>query len=245
MEAILNTGVKDLIDRLALGALDGFRPNENILAQAFQHPSWCVENPSDQGGNPYLDCNQRLEFLGDSILGLVCAKHLYEANPTAPEGELTRMRASLVCEKSLAAAAIAMDLGRYLRLGNGIAASGGRSQASLLADAFEALVGALHLCGVTLSALEGFVFSAFAKSRHLIPEDADEDYKGQLQAFIQRSNDRMLSYAILQETGPDHQKRFLAAAYVDQAEMGRGWGNTKQEAQKQAAKQALLRIQRQ
>ena len=227
---------------LGLGRLEGVNIREALLEQAFLHPSWCMENLSGERQNPYPESNQRLEFLGDAILGFIAAQRLYRENPLCQEGELTKMRASLVCEKSLAAAASVMGLGQYLKLGKGIAAAGGASQPSLLADVFEALLGALYLCGATLPALEGFIFRALADSRHLVVEDADEDYKGQLQAWAQRTNEKKLSYAILEERGPDHRKTFLAAAYLDQSEIGRGWGNSKQEAQKAAARLALRKL---
>lgn len=235
-------GITDIVEKLELDQLEGVRLRDNLIRQAFLHPSWCMENPRDTNLSPYLESNQRLEFLGDAVLGFIAAQRLYRENPLCQEGELTRKRASLVCEKSLAAAASCLDLGRFLKLGKGIAASGGADQPSLLADTFEALLGALYLCGATLPALEGFVFRAIEGSRHLVADDADEDYKGQLQAWIQKTNDRTLSYVILDEKGPDHRKQFLAAAYLDKEEIGRGWGNSKQEAQKAAAKLALIKL---
>jgi len=229
----------DIVNTLALDQLDGVALQLSLIRQAFLHPSYCMENPGREGLDPYLESNQRLEFLGDAILGFLTAQRLYRDHPFSQEGELTRMRASLVCEKSLAAAASVLDLGRFLMLGKGIAASGGAGQPSLLADTFEALLGALYLCGATLPALEEFVFQAFGNSRHLVADDVEEDYKGQLQAWAQRTNDRKLSYQILEEKGPDHRKLFLAAAYLDREEIGRGWGHTKQSAEKEAAKLAI------
>ncbi len=234
--------IHDIVAGLGLASLEGIHIQDNIIAQAFRHPSYCMENPADSGGDPYLDSNQRLEFLGDAVLGFLTAQKLYLDNLQAQEGELTKLRASLVCEKSLAAAASVLGLGKHLKLGKGIAAAGGAGQPSLLADAFEALLGALYLCGATLPALENFIFRSLEASRHLIADDMDEDYKGQLQAWVQKTNDKKLSYEILEEKGPDHRKLFLAASYLDEQEIGRGWGNTKQEAQKQAAKLALRRL---
>ncbi|MEL7622434.1 MAG: ribonuclease III [Clostridiales bacterium] len=232
----------DIVAGLGLDRLAGIRIQDALIDQAFRHPSYCMENPVASDGDPYLDSNQRLEFLGDAVLGFLTAQKLYLDNVQAQEGELTKLRASLVCEKSLAAAASVMGLGQHLKLGKGIAAAGGAGQPSVLADAFEALLGALYLCGATLPALEDFVFRSLEASRHLITDDVDEDYKGQLQAWVQKTNDRKLSYEILEEKGPDHRKLFLAAAYLDGKEIGRGWGNTKQEAQKQAAKLSLRRL---
>ena len=235
--------ISDIIGELGLGGLEGAVLSEGLIEQAFLHPSYCMESPKGEGHNPYLESNQRLEFLGDAVLGFITAQRLYRDHPLYQEGELTKMRAALVCEKSLAAAATALGLGRWLKLGRGIASSGGATQPSLLADTFEALLGALYLCGVGQAALEEFVFRAFEDSRHLVEGDAEEDYKGQLQAWAQRTNDRQLSYGILEERGPDHRKQFLAAAYLGSEEVGRGWGKTKQVAQKAAAKLALQRLE--
>ena len=229
----------DIIQALKLDALEGFVAREALICQAFLHPSYCMEHPADQRLSPYLESNQRLEYLGDAILGFIAARKLYLDYPLSQEGELTKMRASLVREESLAAAARVMGLGRFLMLGKGIAASGGAEQSSLLADAFESLLGALYLCGVTLTALEEYVFRALEDSRYMVGKDADEDYKGQLQAWVQKIAGRKLSNEILEEKGPDHKKQFLSAAYLDGEEIGRGWGSSKQEAQKAAAKQAL------
>jgi len=234
--------ISDIIKALKLDALEGFTAREDMLRQAFLHPSYTMEHPEGCDRNPYLESNQRMEFLGDAILGFIAAYRLYQTNPECQEGELTKKRASLVREKSLAAAASFMGLDRYIRLGKGIAASGGAGQPSILADTFEALLGALLLCGATMPALEDFVFRVLEDSRQLTGEAEDEDYKGQLQAWIQKTNVQKLSYAILDEKGPDHRKAFLAAAYLDQDEIGRGWGSTKQEAQKAAAKIALQQL---
>jgi ribonuclease-3 len=235
-------GIAGVIAKLKLDQMDGVAIRDDLIGQAFAHPSYCMENMADDSDGAHLESNQRLEFLGDAVLGFVAAQKLYRDYPLLQEGELTKLRASLVCEKSLAAAATVMGLGQHLKLGRGIAAAGGASRPSLLADTFEALLGALYLCGATLPALEEYVFQAFSQSRHLVAEDMDEDYKGRLQAWVQKTNEKKLSYDILEERGPDHNKSFLAAARLDRQEIGRGWGNTKQEAQKAAAKMALQKL---
>lgn len=235
----------ELVERLRLDQLDGIHIDFSILDQAFMHPSYCTELAGREGKSAEarhqvsLKSNQRLEFLGDAVLGLVAARMLYQDNPDSPEGELTKMRAALVCERSLAAAARKLKLGQYLLLGKGISVTGGAKQASILADVFEALLGALFLCGATLPALETYVSEALQANVLKIEDALDEDYKGQLQAWVQKTNDRQLAYRILDEQGPDHQKIFLAGAFLDDEEIGRGRGSTKQEAQKQAAKLAL------
>ena len=235
--------IEDIVEALGLAAIEGFRLQEALIRQAFLHSSYCMENAEPDSQNPGLESYQRLEFLGDAILGFLTAERLYRDNPSAQEGELTRARASLVREKSLAAAATVMGLGRFIKLGKGIAAAGGAGQPSVLADIFEALLGAVYLCGATMAGLERFVMQALTDSRHLMAEDDEEDFKGQLQEWIQRTGGQKLSYTILEEKGPDHQKQFLAAACLDEEELGRGWGKTKQEAQKAAAKLALRRLQ--
>ena len=232
----------DVVVHLQLESLEGFVLQEGLIQQAFLHSSYCMENPSSAWANPYLECNQRLEFFGDAILGFLTAERLFRTHPQAQEGEMTRKRAALVCEKSLAAAAEALGLGKYMKLGRSITSADGLIQPSVLADAFEALLGALYLCGASLPALEVFIFRAFENSRHLLVEDTDEDYRGQLQAWVQKTKGKKLSYAVLEEKGPDHQKMFLAAVYVDGKELGRSWGKSKQEAQKQAAKNALVSL---
>jgi len=229
--------LEDLIARLKLDKLEGAVIQLTLLNQAFRHPSYCMEKFDKSG--MHLESNQRLEFLGDAVLGLIAAQALYRKHPNASEGELTKYRAAIVCERSLAAAARQYNLGDYLLLGKGVALSGGAKQPSILADTFEALLGALFLCGATISALEEFVFAAVDINIADVP---DIDYKGQLQAWVQKNNDRQLSYRILDEQGPDHQKIYLAGAFLDDEEIGRGRGSSKQEAQKQAAKLALYRI---
>ena len=239
--------LKGLVEQLQLDQLAGFSLDLNLLDQAFHHPSYIMEKNVDaktQGErhSSNIESNQRLEFLGDAVLGLVTAQALYHKNPSASEGELTKLRAALVCERSLAQAARQYNLGSYLLMGRGIAQSGGAQQASVLADTFEALLGVLFLCGVQVSALEAFIFRAVQAVVEQIEEGIDEDFKGQLQAWVQRTNERQLSYRILDEQGPDHQKIFLAGAFLDDEEIGRGRGCSKQEAQKQAAKLALHRL---
>jgi len=240
--------LRELVERLGLDRLNGIKIDYEILDQAFLHPSYCVEMAGGEATSlagkqlSSLKSNQRLEFLGDAVLGLVAAWALYKDNPNATEGELTKMRAALVCEASLAAAARKLQLGQYLMLGKGIAVTGGAKQTSILADAFEALLAALFLCGAEIPALEIYVFEALQSTAIKIEEGLDEDYKGQLQALVQKTNEQQLTYRILDEQGPDHQKIFLAGAFLDDMEIGRGRGNTKQEAQKQAAKLALHRL---
>jgi len=234
--------VNHIVSELGLDKLEGFYLREDLISQAFVHPSYCMENPRDSGVDPRLQSNQRLEFLGDAILGLITALSLYRERPISTEGELTKMRSSLVREKTLAAAALTLGLDRYIKLGKGFAAEGGARQSSVLADTFEALIGALYICGVSLPSLETYVMGVLRESGADVVGKDDEDYKGQLQALVQKTNECKLSYRILDERGPDHNKAFLAAAFLDGDEAGRGWGSTKQSAEKEAAKQALLKL---
>lgn len=251
-ELALNQGRKRKLETLVrqekLEQLEGIRLDYHLLDQAFRHPSFCVEKQDaamrkEKGiaQGPYVS-NQRLEFLGDAVLGLVMAQTLYRRYPEASEGELTRLRAALVCERSLAQAARQMDLGEYLLMGKGAMQSRETRRDSMLADAFEALLGALYLCGATMKALESFILKVVQTKITQLDQGLDEDFKGQLQAWVQRDKNQQLTYKILDEQGPDHQKIFLAGAYLDDKEIGRGRGFSKQEAQKQAAKMALYQL---
>jgi len=232
------TELLGLVEKLELDKLEGIKIDLDLLDMAFRHPSYCVEN----GEKSHLLSNQRLEFLGDAVLGLVSAKRLYLNFEQYCEGDLTKIRAGLVCEKSLAKAAANMGLGEYLVMGKGISASGGKRQASILADTFEAVLAALFLSGATEKALDEYVF------KYINPDDEDitkglvEDYKGMLQALVQKEQGHVLDYSIIDEQGPNHKKMFLASVILDGKEIGRGWGHTKKEAQKKAAKLGLHKL---
>lgn len=209
--------------------------NSELLEQALTHSSFANER---LGGA--LMSNERLEFLGDSVLGQVTADHLYRTHPDLPEGDLTRMRAALVCEESLAQVAVGWGLGEYLKLGKGEDQNGGRQRASILADTVEAILAALYLDGGIAQARR--TIRAFILSKE---EQAGEgrDYKTALQEFVQRTPGHTLRYQLLEETGPDHLKEFCMEVTLDGKQVGTGKGHSKKEAEQQAAKVALEALQ--
>jgi ribonuclease-3 len=206
-----------------------------LLCQALTHGSYAYEHPGAVS-------NQRLEFLGDAVLSLVVSDYLYRTFPDKAEGELTRLRAAVVCESSLARVARELGIGQALFMGRGEAHSGGRERPSILADAFEAVLGALYLD-------QGLAVAAEFALKWLGPEIADVlegrqewDYKTELQEFIQKRFPENVSYAILKEEGPDHAKRFTAGVFFQGKCLGRGEGRSKKEAEQQAAREALERL---
>lgn len=207
-------------------------PPNRLLATALTHPSYVFENP--QKG---VENNQRLEFLGDAILDFVVAEYLYLNYPDRPEGELTKMRAAVVNETTLARVAKEIRLGEELLLGKGEQVSGGRERPSILADAWEAVVGAIYL-------QYGFMEARRVILDLLKPEIAEVaqgnygDYKTMLQEKAQREETEV-SYRILAEEGPDHNKRFTAGVFLQGKLMGKGIGRTKKEAEQRAAQQVL------
>ena len=216
----------------------GYRfENITLLQNALTHSSYANERWHDS-----LKSNERLEFLGDSILGMVVAEYLYRSFLDRPEGELTRMRADMVCEQALALIANKLNLGQYLLLGHGEEQSGGRNRASILADAVESVIAAAFLDGGMEAArqlIETFVLCNVPKTRlHNI------DYKTTLQEQVQKKKDQVLSYALIGESGPDHDKRFMVAVSLNGEEIGRGEGSSKKRAEQDAARAALENLEK-
>lgn len=201
--------------------------NKQLLQTALTHTSFANESktPTHQ--------NERLEFLGDSVLSIVVADHLFHQWKDRPEGELTRARASLVCESALFEFAKQIDLGSHLRLGKGEERGGGRTRASVVSDAFEAVIAALYLDG-GMDAARNFILPFITKGK-----TAEPDYKTKLQEVIQQNPEERLRYEVQQETGPDHDKRFVIAVYLNSNLIGKGRGHSKKTAEQAAAKQAL------
>lgn len=209
-----------------------------LLHQALTHTSFA--NESKHYGIVH---NERLEFLGDAVLDLVISEHLFRRFPGLPEGELTKARAMVVCEPTLAQCASKIGIGDYLLLGKGEAASGGRERLSILADAFEAIIGAIYLDSGFASAAE-FVLVHLANDLLLIERgDYLKDYKTSLQEVVQKNTDSKITYEIIAERGPDHDKLFDAIVLINGIEMGRGSGRSKKEAEQRAAKQALIKLE--
>ena len=208
--------------------------NPSLLENALTHSSYANEH-RDTG----MPSNERLEFLGDSVLGMVVADHLYREHTQMPEGELTRTRAALVCEESLVEVARALELGKYLRLGKGEDAGGGRKRPSILADATEAVLAAVYL--------DGGIAPARRAIRTLILGNEEEmstsrDYKTALQELVQRESGRKLTYHLVGEEGPDHAKRFSVEVELNGKTVGAGEGRTKKAAEQRAAKAAIAAL---
>jgi len=206
-----------------------------LLREALTHSSYSYEHPGERH-------NQRLEFLGDAVLEIVVSEYLYRRLPDATEGELTKIRAAVVCEPALAQVARAMGLGVCLRLGCGEELSGGRERASVLADAFEALLGAVYL-DQGLETARWFALRWLEPViRNTLAGKGENDYKTRLQELLQKRSPDPLRYVIIKEEGPDHSKVFTAGVVYRGKILGRGTGRTKKEAEQHAAREALDRI---
>ncbi len=203
----------------------------SLLETALTHSSYANE------GNRKLNSNERLEFLGDSVLGFVTAGYLFE-HETGKEGELTRLRASLVCEKALSSYAKKINLGDYLLLGKGEQRGGGAQRASLLADAFEAVIAALYLDG-GLKQAEAFILPFIKEELSNQRKPHFRDYKTQLQEIVQQNPEEQLEYELKGECGPDHNKQFYVEVHLNSNVIGSGKGKSKKEAEQQAAREAL------
>ena len=209
--------------------------NSELLKNALTHSSYANENRAEG-----ISSNERLEFLGDSVLGFVTAKHLYSMQPTLSEGKMTRLRAELVCEQSLHGVALDLDLGRYLRMGPGEEKHGGRTRPAILADAGEAGIAAMFLDG-GIAAPESFIERMILSPESIEAHHA-ADYKTELQELIQQKNGQVLTYAPTGESGPDHAKVFSASVSLNGEVIGEGSGRTKKEAEQAAACQALKKL---
>ncbi len=215
----------------------GYRfQNITLLQNALAHSSYANERWHDS-----LKSNERLEFLGDSILGMAVAEYLYKNFPDRPEGELTRMRADMVCETSLAAVANRIGLGEHLLLGHGEDRFGGRTRASILADAVESVIAAVFLDGGMVAA-QDFI-RKFILCDVPVTKLHNADYKTALQELVQQKKNQVLSYALVGEIGPDHDKQFSVEVYLNGQVIGKGSGGSKKKAEQDAARDALEAIQ--
>ena len=211
--------------------------NQALLEEALNHSSYANEHRA--GG---LRSNERLEFLGDSVLGFVTAEFLFCQHPDLPEGDLTRIRAALVCEQSLYEVAQKLGLGQYLKLGRGEEAGGGRERISILADATEAVFAAVYLDG-GISAASALIHRVLLDTeREEVAEEKRRDYKTILQEFVQRTPNQTLSYRLFGESGPDHDKTFYFEVLLNGGAVGKGAGRSKKEAEQMAAKDALEKL---
>lgn len=206
--------------------------NITLLQNALTHASYANEQWHDS-----LKSNERLEFLGDSILGMVVAEHLYKTQPDRPEGDLTRMRADMVCERSLAEIAQKLNLGDHLLLGKGEELSGGRNRPSILADAVESVIAACFLDG-GMAPAEAFI-RRFVLCNVPLSTMKNTDYKTTLQELVQQKKNQQLSYRLIGESGPDHDKQFLVELTLNGEVVGNGVGTSKKRAEQDAARVAL------
>ena len=208
--------------------------DKSLLENALTYSSCANESKGR------LHSNERLEFLGDSILGMVVAEHLYRNHPDLPEGELTRTRAALVCEESLVEVAHDLGLGDYLKLGKGEEAGGGRTRPSIRADAVEAVLAAVYLDGGIGSARK--IIQKYILSREIEGLNSQRDYKTALQELIQRESGQSLKYRLTGSEGPDHDKRFFVEVDLNGQPVGAGKGRSKKEAEQMAAKAAIAKL---
>ena len=208
--------------------------NKKLLENALTHSSYANER---RGG---LSSNERLEFLGDSILGFVVANFLYHEHPDKPEGDLTRIRADLVCERNLAKAAATVRLGEFLLLGHGEDHGGGRKRDSIVSDAMESVIAASYLDGGFEAAkgiIDRLILTDLPKGR-----PGNFDYKTMFQELVQREKDQTISYELIGEEGPDHDKVFLVQVLLNGLVAGKGSGRSKKKAEQAAAEQAVASL---
>jgi len=211
--------------------------DKTLLEQALTHSSFANEQKINKSKN-----YERLEFLGDAVLELVSSEFLFAANPDMPEGQLTRTRASMVCEPALAYCARELELEKYIRLGKGEEMTGGRHRDSIISDVMEAVIGSLYLDG-------GFKVAHDFIHKFILSDLEDKilfyDAKTVLQEMVQETKDGTLSYELISEEGPDHNKMFKVEAHINGKALTQGCGRTKKAAEQQAAYEAILYLRKQ
>jgi ribonuclease-3 len=239
MEAVSMTKLKKTFEFEAFEQKYGIVfENKQLLKQAFTHSSYVNEHRR----RPFED-NERLEFLGDAVLELTVSRYLFTSYPEMAEGDLTKLRAAVVCEPSLVEFATTLGFGEFILLGKGEEVTGGRERPALLADVFEAFVGALYL-DRGLDEVVKFL------QRHVFPKIAEGafshvmDFKSQLQEYVQRKNFGEISYRIVKEKGPAHDREFVVEVTVGDQELGNGVGRSKKEAEQQAAQKAMGKLKK-
>ncbi len=224
--------MKDVKELMHL--LDYHFADEALLNLALTHSSYANECASEQ-----VAYNERLEFLGDAVLGMVISDYLYKTYPEMPEGKLSKIRALVVCESTLYKHANMLDLGSFLKLGKGEAHTGGRNRTSILADAFEAMIAAIYLDGGVASARKFILKQLMSSLNKAIEGKLFSDYKSALQEAVQAHGNKEVNYQIVSVKGPDHNKEFCAVAVVDGVIYGKGCGSSKKNAEQSAARIAL------
>ena len=214
----------------------GYRfKNITLLQNALTHSSYANEYWHNS-----LMSNERLEFLGDSVLGMVVAEYLYCNFPDRPEGELTRMRADMVCEQALARVADRLRLGEHLLLGHGEEQGGGRGRASILADAVESVIAAVFIDG-GMAPAKAFI-EAFVLCNVPVTKLNNADHKTALQELVQQKRNQIITYTLVGESGPDHNKLFVAAVALNGEILGEGTGSSKKRAEQEAARIAMEKL---
>ncbi|MFI3209814.1 MAG: ribonuclease III [Peptostreptococcaceae bacterium] len=211
--------------------------NKNYILEALTHSSYSNENK-------LYEFNERLEFLGDSVLGIVISDYLFENEKKLPEGELTKLRANIVCEESLSEVAKSIRLGEFMFLGKGEEATGGRERVSILADAFEAIIAAIYLDSGIFESKKFILENMKDIIEHTRQGKIFRDHKTYLQEILQSKGKVNIEYKLADEKGPDHNKTFVMEVYVDEKLNGTGEGKSKKEAEQIAAKNAIESIRK-
>lgn len=208
--------------------------NESLLKTALTHSSYANEKKSKGVNN-----NERLEFLGDSVLNLIVSDYIFKSYPDLPEGNMTKIRSSVVCESMLKDLSSEISIGNYILLGKGEELTGGRKRASILADAFEAVIGAIYSDGGFEEAKKFVYDNLIDKIKSSANGAGMFDYKTRLQEILQKNGDVKIKYEIISEEGPDHDKKFTVQVVCDGNTLGKGVGRSKKEAEQSAAKSAI------
>lgn len=210
--------------------------DKQLLLEALTHSSYINEHRTENE-----DCNERLEFFGDSVLSVIVSRYLFSKFTSRQEGDMTKIRAAVVCEKALAKYAREIDLGDYLRMGKGEEKTNGRQRASVTSDAFEAVLAAMYIdSGYDADTVANFLMPFVVREiNDLNTGESFVDYKTSLQQIIQQADGERLQYAVVEESGPDHDKTFVVEARLNSNVIGVGRGSSKREAEQSAAKEAL------
>lgn len=206
--------------------------NVQYIETALTHSSYANEMKKNR------ECNERLEFLGDSVLSIVVADYLFKNCSHLPEGDMTKLRAALVCEQALFDYATKINLGFYLKLGKGEIMTGGRERPSILADAFEAVIAAIYLDG-GMEKASSFILKFIKERIKTAGAETAKDYKTILQEIIQQNKEEKVTYHLVSESGPDHDKHFFVEVHLNSNVIGKGEGKSKKQAEQLAAKEAL------
>jgi len=242
------TQIRRLLSRSSRVTYTGdFEGLEDILGHHFRDRALLQQGLTHRSivraRNGLVPTNERLEFLGDSVLGLVIADQLCRENPHMAEGDLTKLKAMLVNETALSRVATEIGLNKYIMMSSDEEKSGGRERASIISDAFEAIIGAIYLDAGLEAARRMILETLYSRADIIVSDDSQRNYKGELLELIQAQGTASLQYEVISETGPDHDKTFCVAVLVGDKRLGEGVGPSKKEAEQRAAAVALSRLQ--